>query len=118
MKEPISMPPGTEGKKDIAIKPHVCSIDPNLLYEMGKGMRHGANKHGFNNHRKLSSDGAQQILDSLMRHMLEFLKGQELDEEQGISNLACMANNLNFLYRITRIYGYDKVIENIYGETK
>jgi len=85
---------------------------------MGMGMRAGANKHGWNNHRNLTADSAQQILDSLKRHLNAFLRGEEKDEETNTSHLACVGNNLNFLYRMTKQDGYGKVLENIYGEKK
>lgn len=109
---------GIENKTGLESKPHLCCFDPHLEYEMGMGMRAGANKHGWNNHRNLTSDSAQQILDSLKRHLNAFLRGEEKDEETNTSHLACVGNNLNFLYRMTKQDGYEKVLENIYGENK
>lgn len=107
---------GVENKTSSESKPHLCCFDPHLEYEMGMGMRAGANKHGWNNHRNLTSDSAQQILDSLKRHLNAFLRGEEKDKETNTSHLACVGNNLNFLYRMTKQDGYEKVLENIYGE--
>jgi hypothetical protein len=109
-------PSGIEGKTNLNKKPHLCYFDPNLEYEMGMGMRAGALKHGWNNHRNLKSDSAQQILDSLKRHINAFLRGEENDAETETSHLACAINNLNFLYRMTKEDGFEKVIENIYGK--
>jgi hypothetical protein len=109
---------GIENKTGLENKPHLCCFDPHLEYEMGMGMRAGANKHGWNNHRNLTADSAQQILDSLKRHLNAFLRGEEKDEETNTSHLACVGNNLNFLYRMTKQDGYGKVLENIYGEKK
>jgi hypothetical protein len=109
---------GIENKTGLENKPHLCCFDPHLEYEMGMGMRAGANKHGWNNHRNLTADSAQQILDSLKRHLNAFLRGEEKDAETETSHLACVGNNLNFLYRMTKQYGYEKVLENIYGEKK
>ncbi len=109
---------GIENKTGLESKPHLCCFDPHLEYEMGMGMRAGANKHGWNNHRNLTSDSAQQILDSLKRHLNAFLRGEEKDAETNTSHLACVGNNLNFLYRMTKQDGYGKVLENIYGEKK
>lgn len=112
------MPPGTEGKGDLSKKPHLAYLDPFLEYEMGMGMRYGANKHGWNNHRKMGPEAAQFIVDSLKRHFNAFLRGEEVDEESQTSHLACLINNANFLYRLSRIHGYDEVLNNIFGETK
>ena len=116
--ENIKIKTGIENKTGLENKPHLCCFDPHLEYEMGMGMRAGANKHGWNNHRNLTSDSAQQILDSLKRHLNAFLRGEEKDAETNTSHLACVGNNLNFLYRMTKQDGYGKVLENIYGEKK
>ncbi len=112
------LPSGIKGKTDLNDKPHLAFLDPHLILEMGIGMRFGAKKHGFNNHWTLKADASQEVLDSIMRHLFQYLSGKELDEEQNISNLACIVNNLNFLYRLNRIHGYDSVINTIYGETR
>ncbi len=111
------MPPGTAGKK-VDGKPHLCYIDPHLLLEMGVGMRKGAIKHGFNNHRQLTKESSQEILDSTFRHLVQFLAGEQVDSELNISHLACVVNNINFLYRLVRKNSYDEVLNNIYGEAR
>lgn len=112
-----NQPPGTEGKV-LDNKPHLAYIDPHLLKEMGFGMRYGVKKHGKNNHRLLSEESAQEILDATLRHLNQYLTGERLDEESQVHHLACVANNINFLYRLDRIHGHEIILENIYGETK
>lgn len=111
------MPPGTISK-NLEGKPHLACFDPHLEYEMGLGMRKGAKKHGWNNHRALTVEAAQQILDSVKRHLNSYLRGEQIDPELQINHLACVVNNINFIYRLDRLFGYDEVIQNIYGETK
>jgi hypothetical protein len=110
--------PGIEGKGNLSHKPHLAYLDPHLEHEMGMGMRYGAIKHGWNNHRRLGVEASQHILDSLKRHLNAYLRGEQIDTESNINHLACVMNNINFLYRLDRLYGYDAVMQNIYGETK
>jgi len=109
------LPPGTKAKK-LSNKAHLAYFDPYLEHEMGMGMRYGAEKHGWNNHRNLSVEASQQILDSLKRHLNDFLRQGPVDEESQTSHLACLINNANFLYRLVRIHGYDAVMDVIYGK--
>lgn len=111
------LPPGTTAKK-LDGKAHLVCFDPHLENEMGLGMRKGADKHGWNNHRKLTAESAQQIMDSVKRHLNAYLRGERNDTELQISHLACVVNNINFIYRLDRIHGYEEVIKSIYGETK
>lgn len=112
------LPPGITGKGDLSTKPHLAYLDPHLEYEAGKGMRYGANKHGWNNHRQMGPEASQHVLDALKRHLNAYLRGEQIDPESNVNHLACVLNNLNFLYRLDRIHGYDTVIENIYGDIK
>ncbi len=113
----IKLPPGTTGK-NLDGKPHLAYLDPYLEYEMGVGMRKGADKHGWNNHRKLTVKATQQILDSVKRHLNSYLRGEQRDPELQVNHLACIVNNINFIYRLDRLFGYNEVLENIYGETR
>lgn len=110
------MPPGTTSK-NLEGKPHLAYLDPHLEYEMGIGMSKGAIKHGRNNHRELTVEAAQEILDSVKRHLNSYLRGEKIDPELQINHLACVVNNLNFIYRLDRLFGYDEVLQNIYGKT-
>ena len=111
------IPPGCTSKA-VSDKPHLAYFDAHLEYEMGIGMRHGANKHGWNNHRELTAEAAQQILDSVKRHLNAYLRGEQIDSELQINHLACVVNNINFLYRLDRLFGHEAVLESIYGETQ
>lgn len=112
------LPPGIKGKRNLDEKTHLSYIDPHFIYEAGLGMRYGVNKHGFNNHRDMNADAAQYVLDALMRHLNTYLRGEQIDPESKVNHLACVLNNLNFLYRLDRLHGYDAVLRNVYGETK
>lgn len=112
------LPPGVTGKGDLSAKPHLAYLDPHLEYEMGMGMRFGAGKHGWNNHRQLGVEASQHILDSLKRHLNAYLRGERIDPESGVHHLACLMNNANFIYRLDRVHGYDAVLQNVYGEIK
>lgn len=118
--KPVSkseLPPGTTAKV-LSNKPHLAYFDPHLEYEMGLGMRKGAEKHGWNNHRNLTDEAAQQIVDSIKRHLNAYLREEQIDPELQINHLACVVNNINFLYRLDRKYGYEAVLDSIYGITK
>ncbi len=109
---------GVEGKGDLSTKPHLAYLDPHLEYEAGMGMRYGATKHGWNNHRKMGPEAAQHILDSLKRHLNSYLRGEQIDPETNVNHLACMVNNINFLYRLDRLHGYEEILDTIHGETR
>lgn len=111
------LPPGTTAKV-LSNKPHLAYFDPHLEYEMGLGMRKGAEKHGWNNHRNLTDEAAQQIVDSVKRHLNAYLREEQIDPELQINHLACVVNNINFLYRLDRKFGYEAVLNSIYGITK
>lgn len=113
-----NLPPGVTGKGDQSKKALLVALDPFLEHEAGLGMRYGAEKHGINNYREMDVKASQYILDALKRHLNAYLRGEQLDSESSVNHLACVLNNLNFLYRLDRVYGYDAVIQNIYGETK
>jgi len=112
------LPPGITGKGDLSNKPHLAYLDPHLEYEMGMGMTYGAQKHGWNNNRILGVEASQYILDSIKRHLNAYLRGEEVDIESKVNHLACVMNNVHFLYRIARLSSYKEVLDNIYGEIR
>jgi len=83
----------TEGVRQNEGKPMLSPIDPRLLLEMGKGLAIGQAKYGekaFNkegNVMKLSTG-----YDSLLRHLIKFMSGEDIDADDGVHHLAKVIN--------------------------
>lgn len=79
-----------KGKKYDGGKPMVgtlCTIFASALLGIGKCIEFGATKYPKSDNWKLVENGQQRYLDSMIRHLLKFLAGQELDTETGLPHL-------------------------------
>lgn len=98
----------TEGVRKNTGKPMLSPIDPALLLEMGKGLEIGQRKYqdkAFNkngNIMKLSTG-----YDSLQRHILYFMAGEDIDTDDGIHHIAKAMNCLAVMWT-NRIKGDDR----------
>lgn len=78
-----------EGKVPLSL------IDPTALYELGKVLQFGASKYAKHNWRKgLKID---EVIDSLMRHVLDFNNGEDNDKETGLSHMGHVMCNAMFI---------------------
>ena len=77
-------------------------IPPNVLEELGRALTYGAEKYGKYNYRK----GMEwsKVLDSLLRHINSFRKGEDFDIESGLPHLSLAMCNIVFLSEYSRIY--------------
>ena len=73
------------------------------LEEVAKVFTYGAIKYDQDNWRK--GFPWRNVFGSAMRHMMAWLRGEDLDPESGIHHLACAATNMLFLleYQINKI---------------
>lgn len=82
-------------------KPKLSFIPLWTLFGEAKVWEHGAQKYEAHNWRK--GQPWTQCYDSLMRHLNEWLSGNDIDEESGLPHLDHAACNLRMLltYRKT-----------------
>lgn len=76
-----------EGKKYDSGKPEISLLPPWALEEVAKVLTVGAKKYAPDNWKRVP-DGEYRYKNALGRHFIEFLKGNELDEETGLHHLA------------------------------
>ena len=70
-------------------------LDPLFLEEMFKVIQYGQKKYARLNW--LKGAPATQFFGCIMRHMLQWWKGEEIDAESGISHLSHVACNIMML---------------------
>lgn len=66
-------------------KPRVDLLDPLALEGLAKVLTFGANKYSANNWRGGLS--YSRIIAALFRHLLEIMKGNDIDEESGLPHI-------------------------------
>lgn len=98
--------PPEEGKKFDEGKPRYDLLAPELLEEVSKVLAFGAQKYGDRNWEK--GMDWHRPFGALMRHSWAWWKGEELDQESGLSHLSHAACNLMFLLAYSkRLVGKD-----------
>lgn len=80
-------------------KPRLELIDPLFTEELARILTFGAKKYESENWRK--GIKYTRIIASIKRHILEFEKGNNLDNETGLSHVVHAACNTMFLYWYT-----------------
>lgn len=65
----------------------LCRVFPRALLAIGKCIEFGTHKYPKPDNWRLVENGEQRYLDSLMRHLLKHLAGQEIDNETGLPHL-------------------------------
>lgn len=78
-------------------KLRVDLIPPKFLEEVAKVLTFGAAKYSANNWKNFTAEQQSEILGSLLRHILEYQKGNKLDSESGLHHLAHAACNIAFI---------------------
>lgn len=71
-------------------------LDLALVEEVVKILTFGANKYGPNNWQKVEN-AEERYYAALMRHLTEYRKGNNIDEESGLSHLSHLLCNAIFL---------------------
>lgn len=64
--------------------------------EVAKVLEFGATKYAANNWKVGSGLGTIRVLNSALRHIFAFLRGEQIDPESGLSHLSHAACNLLF----------------------
>lgn len=94
-----------EGKTDWSLMPF------DAVEEINKVLEFGAKKYAPNNWKK--GFPVNKVLNSCLRHLFSFLRGEEVDPESGLSHIAHAACNLLFiLYFLKYKEKYADFIEN------
>lgn len=78
-------------------KPTFELLPLDLLADVNKVLQFGAKKYKVNNWRKQSGFKLSRCYNALLRHMIAWWFGEDLDKETGISHLAHAMCNLLFL---------------------
>lgn len=87
---------GSEGKKYDSNKPMVgtlCNVFPNALLAIGNCIEFGTHKYPDPANWQKVEGAFTRYQDSIMRHYLKFLGGEERDKETGLLHLSHMAWN-------------------------
>lgn len=81
-------------------KPKWSFVDFNSLEDMVRVLEYGANKYSKDNWKK--GLPYTEISESLIRHLISFLNGEDNDDESGISHVGhimCNAMFLSYMYK-------------------
>lgn len=89
--------PTTEAVRHNQDKLRVDLIPTELIEEVAKVFTFGAKKYSPNNWKGFTKEQQDEILGSLLRHILEYQKGNKLDSESGLHHLAHAACNIAFI---------------------
>lgn len=79
-------------------KLRVDLIPTELTEQVAKVFTFGANKYSANNWKGFSQEQQDEIIGSLLRHILEYQKGNKFDDESGLHHLAHAACNLSLIH--------------------
>lgn len=85
----------TQASHHDAGKAPVAELPTMPLEEVAKVVGYGAEKYGMNNWRK--GMPWMKLLNSTLRHIYAFIRGENLDAESGLPHLAHACTNLLFL---------------------
>lgn len=85
-----------EGLKYDSGKAQWHLLPMSLVRKCADVLTYGAKKYGPNNWQKLEN-AEERYYDALIRHVVAWHEGEELDQESGISHLAHAMCNLVFL---------------------
>lgn len=78
-------------------KLRVDLIPTELIEEVAKVLTFGAKKYAPNNWKGFTKQQQDEIVGSLLRHILEYQKGNKLDNESDLHHLAHAACNIAFI---------------------
>lgn len=72
-------------------------VDPEFLEEFTKVLMYGANKYSENSWKYIINS-KERTLNSILRHLLEIRKGDEIDNESGFPHIAHAATQCMIYY--------------------
>lgn len=77
-------------------KPEFSQLDPRFILALADLITKSAAKYGVGNYAK--GQEFRTPCDSMMRHLLKFLGGEDLDQESGLHHSLHIAANAMILY--------------------
>lgn len=80
-------------------------IEPAFIEGVGRILTFGAEKYEANNWKTMTLEDRGRVKGALLRHMMNYNKGEKIDPESGNSHLYHIACNLMFLDYFDRQYG-------------
>jgi hypothetical protein len=83
-----------EARKNDTGKLKYSLISPEFIESLTRVMQYGAEKYAENNWVGLEK---KRIFDALMRHVMEYWKGNEIDADSGLPHLSHIAANAMML---------------------
>jgi len=89
-----------QGRKDDSGKVPLQLIPGAALLEIGLVLRHGASKYGASNWR--AGLAYTRLIGAILRHVVAFNEGENLDPETGISHIAHAACEAMFLLQFIK----------------
>lgn len=83
--------------RDDEHKTNWCLMPFEALEEINKVLEFGANKYSANNWQQGSGFKYSRVLNSLLRHVFAFMRGEDKDPESGFSHMAHAGCNVLFI---------------------
>ena len=84
--------------KDDNVKDPIGLVPPAIIRDMAKTLEFGARKYGIWNWRDDGANTAHmRTYDSVLRHLLSYADGEDIDSESGLSHLSHAATQLIIL---------------------
>jgi hypothetical protein len=81
-----------KGRKDDQEKPALAYIPKAALEAEGKAFSYGARKYASWNYR--NGIAVTRTLSAALRHIFQFLSGEDIDSESGVHHLGCARANI------------------------
>lgn len=98
----ITSPIPEGGTKNDTGKPRLAFIPSNAIFGIGQAFEYGSKKYADWNYKKGLS--ATRLSSALLRHLFQWLGGEDLDKESGLSHLyhagACICMLIDAVERI------------------
>lgn len=87
------------GQKHDHEKPRTDLVPPRPVMEMARVLAYGAGKYADNNWREVP-DATRRYIGAALRHILQFMSGEKLDPESGLSHLAHAFTSIAFVIEL------------------
>ena len=97
-------------------KPIFSAISPKFTLGMAEVLAFGAEKYGRDNWKQCSKDQMHLYWDAFERHVNAYKRGEENDQETGMSHISHAACNLMFIQELDSMFIKD--YSNVGGSTK
>jgi hypothetical protein len=90
---------GIKADQDPILKPKMSLVPLRAMWEVGKVMSFGAQKYAAYNWK--GGIKYTRLSDAALRHIIEFIEGEDMDSESGLHHLAHAACCITMLLEMT-----------------